>query len=292
MGILLPALNQARKGAKNAATRAQLDSIGKANEQYKLAFGAYAGWIADEYWNADPGNRTDFTSTENLALSLMGRAILTAAKAPEDHNIPGTIWSVDDDQVGSGPITVAGQTYGAFYPQKKNELAPVTGTAGAQNSIRELSYGLPILYFRARGAWTRPASAYYGQAPTGAVSLAPVLDYTAATALANPLVDVNNFYTQETSLLNPAATGANGMANAVNNLARLVINETLSNLANGPNTGPPDNPDDVPAAGFFLMATGYDRIYFDRGGGEETFPNSPKALDRFDDIIISGGTAP
>ena len=292
VGILLPALGKVRRDAKDMATRAQLDAIGKANESYKIAFGAYGGFLGEATLSVE---RAAITSNENLVLSLVGRVVPAGYKATEDVELfSGSTWFVDVDKVGSGPQNVAnstlGTTYGALYPAKAHELVDIDGDG--KKEFVDVSYGLPLLYFRASGGWSVPAQQSY-TAPGAAFQLDPVESYTQATALKNPAVDPNRTYSQETSLLNPAAGGATSTQNAVTNLAWVTINKKLSNL-----TGTPPNPNlagNVPSGGFFLMATGYDRIYFDREQGDTDgngVIDGPEAVAKFDDIVIFGGTAP
>lgn len=289
IGILLPALGKIRRDAKDMATRAQLDAIGKANETYALSFNGAFGGFMNEATLSD--HSTEITSNENLVLSLVGRVTLQPFKSAEDKVLFGTSdYYVDVDKVGSGPQSVAGgvlgTTYGALYPAKADELADIDGDG--KKEFVDVSYGLPLLYFRAAGAWAIPAQQAYN-GPGAAFQVDPVVDYTSDAALSNPAAHGMTTYDQTTSLLNSTASGV-GTAEAVRTLAWLTINTKLSNLTETP-TPNPNNAGDVPAGGFFLMATGYDRIYFDSEQVGGAIDNADE-LANFDDIIIAGGTAP
>lgn len=337
VGLLIPALGAAMKAAKKMTTTAQLDSIGKANEAYKIAFLNYAGPIGENYWQDDPVspsgplNFDNLTANENLVLGLLGRvrAEVTGFSDPNyDYSpIPGTddypyggvdpgeTLYVDNDNIGSGPYSIlADKTYGAFYSPKKHELAEAGGTSGGStgapalgpNGIPEFvdrSYGQPILYFNARQGWSRAAGEYYGEdvGGIGAVSLSSNYGYIRTTQLHSRAQNsvwaagapLGQVWSQATSLLNPdtppAGAGALTSANAVNNLAWLTINRKVSNTTPSPNDG-----NDIPRGGFVLTATGFDRIYFDAKQVDAVagvFLNDSH-LDRFDDVIVSGGVAP
>jgi prepilin-type N-terminal cleavage/methylation domain-containing protein len=289
IGILMPALGAARRKAKDVATRAQLESISKANESYMLAFGSYAGYFSEDTLSTPgmTGLKDRLTSTENLLLSLMGR-VQRGGTAPTPNvtlAVGGVNYYVDKNAVGSGPLTTAGQTYGAFYPSKAEEVALVEGDA---------SYGLTLLYFRARGGWQRPAAQAYNVGLRGAFLLDPVAGYTTATALKNKAAHGEQFYSQveagRESLFND--NGAMTLVNKENNLAWLTINTKLSDLGTQrdlPNDGVTP---DVPLGSFVLMASGYDRIYFAKDQNSDKPDITEATVKQFDDIIVHGGTAP
>lgn len=193
VAILLPTLAGSRDRARRMLGQAQIQSVAAACEKYYASYRTYPGYYDDQVvWD----NREEITSAENMVISLLGGA--TSATDPS-HPF------AHPDKVGFGPTVtdLSGNERAAdpFYAPKEDELGLASGTVGADNEIPELIDlygGMPILYWRARGAAYKPVQAAPGIA----------LDYTDNDG--DPAVWEGSFYrrinydfTEATALTTP-----------------------------------------------------------------------------------------
>ncbi len=305
IGLLVPAVNEARRLANRAATKAQLHSIASAIESYRSSFKAYPGFFSEQTLR-NPDRLTDFTSTENLTISLMGR--VGTKDGDQDEYVPTDPpgWfnnqnlAIELAGVGSGPRAVRGRSgrqYEPFYSPKSRQLAwAASGGSGGSydliNPVPELvdqSTGMPILYWRATGG-NYPVQRE-GDQPPGRINVdanrAYFRDSRLATGEMKPqdLADVGSVEFSQTavsrqgsSLLRPA----NG--NRHNDFAWFTTNEQLSNYDNGPN-----GPKDILSGAYYLMTPGSPGIYLD--GNTLSTIDAKNDTNQFKDILIQGGAA-
>jgi len=290
IGILLPALASVRARSKKLAARAQLTAISSACETYATTFGAYPGYFSEAELNSTSIflYRDYLTSNENMVLSLLGRVggtgwTINAGRTPNP--------TVNVTEVGTGPRTAAGKTYGAFYSPKADELGVVTGGKFAgcdSNNFPELidpTTDQPILYWRV---------ARNGNAPVGVAasdgkyhSLAGNLHYLNGDSVGR---EGGRKVSHQTSVLSNLPSGSGSLNTSADNLAWFLTNGKLSNYSNGANGS-----DDVLAGALGLMSPGPDKVYFDKSQdgrqnqGSATVANEADA-ESFDDLVtVTGG---
>lgn len=299
LAILLPALQHVRSNAKKVASKTQLVSISQACESYAQTFGgAYPGYLHnDTHSDVNPpiGNGPglqDFTGTENLVISLMGRVVHSgsAARPFTVKDRFGNNVVVDLDAVGIGPQSRNGTAYEPFFSPQPGELRAVDGTQGGDNDMPEIcdpQTGMPVLYIRAGSSGVRPAS-WRGEPSGGTYDGGVVQDYTQTNDIED--AEGNKYDQAEKSLLCPQnlGGGSTGKSRAGDNLAWIVVNPGLSDLSDGRAN---DTDDDVAGGRYVLISAGPDGYYLseDQNEGDPTI-DSKGDLQDFDDQFVVGGS--
>jgi prepilin-type N-terminal cleavage/methylation domain-containing protein len=279
LGILLPALSAVRSRAKNVAARSFLKSLSTASVTYQADFSAYPGYYSEDEIN---GSNTwhDFTSTENLVISLLGGIADTGT---------GTGWTptgvpaspqIFVDDIGIGPKLASGRTKDAYFSPKTGELATVTGNNfSSDNNVPEFIdpvSGQPVLYFRARSAGTQPVTL---NTAAGTFNRLPNVAYI------NSNITGSNGESRDQrnkSAISNVAVGSQSQADE--NLAWLAVSTQLTDTvnANGNETS------DVVAASMLFVAPGKDGIYLAIDQIGTTNIDSEDDLDGADDIWLTG----
>lgn len=289
LGILVPVLGGVRKTAAAAASQTQLSGVASACRQYKMTFNAYPGYVSDRAL-ADGTDEwyKSMSGTENLLISLMGPAVPIATATTEFFSCPAladTNVKVNLDKFGHGPIIRSGRQYGAFYTPQENELgiietpdaADSTFTDNEMPELLDARTGVPILYYR--GNTGRPlAAADDATGPNDASFYRYTNSFYTDTKVKTPNEE---FFNQRTdSLIGPAAG-----VNAVTNFAWTLVNPTLSDISDGPNS----TSGDVVRGSIALIAPGWDGIYFSKfeldDAGTVTTISDLEDLEKFDDIL-------
>ncbi len=287
VGILVPAINKVKENAKTVATSAQLNAIARACDAYKAQFHnqGYPGYITD----SQVENNNNFSANENLVISLLG-GVIPLDRADEDMTISSTGTKIFFDDIGRGPAIRSGRRYGAFYQPQDDELKALDNTGSSEDNMPELvdkSTGMPILYYRAQKAQSRPVTPALSTSQ-GYFSLSTNADYTNALNLTS--ADGEEFNQREFSLLSSTNVGDD---TAADNLAWNIINRSLSSVENGTSNSA-NGSNDVVNAGFVLISAGNDGIYFNEldltSDGGKTEIDSFADVGKFDDIIIKSGT--
>ena len=289
IAILLPVYRSVRNSANKAATREQLNTIGIACESYKNTFQAYPGWF-DNTEMAGDAQRYTFSGTENLVLSLLGRVVQNGQTAagngmwPASYANPDNL-EIDLDRVGSKPASNPTDDNpfipaDAFWSPKEMELHATQGTMGAQNDFPEVIdqfNGLPILYFRAEPGRETEIFVASDSANSGLFNRRHSMDYVMSNTLTDP--SGSSWDQGNNSLLANAAAGT--WENANDNLA-WVLTDSANN-----------DPGQLRATGFVLIAAGPDGFYFDEQENPNTSDSnlieSHAAVEEFDDVVHRGG---
>lgn len=284
VAILLPALSSARARAKRVAAQAQLTSIVAACESYQLSFGSAPGYVSEAELTQGP-DRTKFSSNENLVLSLLGQTGGTGEYI--NDQIDSTPIKFDVTKIGTGPKSVSGQVFGAFYSPKPDELGVVTGTKwNGDNAIPELldpNTGMPLSYFRAVKSGTTPVGT--DENSTGKYLIYGNLEFYASDTLVAP--DGTAYDQAASSLMGSDVAGS--WDNAAQNLSWFAVNSKLSTISNG-TASSANNTNDVLNGQFMVMSPGSDGIYLHKDQLDSgTLINHVDDLDLFDDLVASGG---
>ncbi|MDX1564177.1 MAG: hypothetical protein R3236_02170, partial [Phycisphaeraceae bacterium] len=253
------------------------------------SFQVYPGWF-DNTEMAGDNERFAFTGTENLVLSLLGRVVKNGETVsgngmwPSPYDNPDNL-EIDLDKVGSGPASnpTADNPFipaDTFWSPKETELFATQGTVGAQNEFPEIIdqfNGLPILYFRADPGRETEIFVASDPANTGLFNRRHALDYLHADTLTDP--SGSSWDQSGNSLL--ANNAAGGWQNANDNLA-WVLTDSANN-----------DPGQLRASGFVLIAAGPDGFYFDefenRNESNTNLIDSHAAVGDFDDVVHRGG---
>ena len=292
IGILVPALSSSRNTARRVASQSQLSGIATAIEAYATMFNQYPGYFSDQTVDT---NNSDFTSTENLVLSLMGGVDNTTSQM-EEFQVPGTTDKIFFSKIGSGPRVGTGRKVDAFYSAKPEELQVIkqtnspTGPLGGANmpELIDAISGMPILYYRARSTGTIPAGLAFGD--SGKFILDTNRLYLDSTTSGPLITSDGQSYDQATSLLDSTNS------DSPENFAWLVTNQKLSRIDNATKAEATET-DDVLTGKYVLVAPGPDGIYFssnqmdDRNGDGNPETNIIKydEIDNFDDVVHVGG---
>lgn len=142
LGFLVPIMWSLVSEAGKTADISQVKLMQSATDQYDEQFGFAPGYFDESYLCSD-SVYTDFTSTENFIVSMLG--------GNTSNN--ETDWTnLDVSAIGRGAYSNGGYL-GAFYNPREGELKAVNQTLGNDNEFPEictLSTAVPILYWRVR----------------------------------------------------------------------------------------------------------------------------------------------
>ena len=321
VGLLLPALGKVIERARATTTTGTMQEFAKACDAYFQEFGEYPGVVPENYMGNGDSDVPAISSTENALLSLMG-----GYRLPSDSDYAGYAGTeltftatgqpdfkikVNGDRMGEGP-TRNGRKYDAFYAPKGREFSKAGGqmqpggaamdTAGA-GLLPDLvdAWGQPIIFVRqarAIGALVPKGS------DQGQFTRAGILPYTLSTGLGDMNVDQTTANTTKYSILNTgAAGGQSGKAGR-----DLTLGQLIRHPAMGVQGGTAGDADRVwagtPRGRYFLISAGADGIYYSAAQGYGTSalpkgdivtsgtnnPDGPNVAQRYDDLIISGGS--
>ncbi len=325
VGLLLPALGKVIERARATTTTGTMQEFAKACDAYFQEFGEYPGVVPENYMGNGDSDVPAISSTENALLSLMG-----GYRLPSDSDYasyPGTELTftaanqpdfrikVNGDRMGEGP-TRNGRKYDAFYAPKGREFSKAGGqmqpggaamdTAGA-GLLPDLvdAWGQPIIFVRqARGIGALVARGTGANADPGQFTRAGMLPYTLSTGLGDMNVDQTSANATKYSILNTgAAGGQSGKAARDLTLGQLIRHPAMG--VQGGNAGDADRVwAGTPRGRYFLISAGADGIYCSAAQGYGTStaprgdivtggtnnPDGPNVAQRFDDVIISGGS--
>ncbi len=321
VGLLLPALGKVIERARATTTTGTMQEFAKACDAYFQEFGEYPGVVPENYMGNGDSDVPAISSTENALLALMG-----GYRLPSDSDYatyagteltftasgqPDFKIKVNGDRMGEGP-TRNGRRYDAFYAPKGREFSKAGGqmqpggaamdTAGA-GLLPDLvdAWGQPIIFVRqARGIGTLVPK---GSDP-GQFTRAGILPYTLSTSLGDMNVDQTSANTTKYSILNTGAAGGQSGKAARD----LTLGQLIRHPAMGVQGGTAGDSDRVwagtPRGRYFLISAGADGIFYSaaQGYGTSTLPkgdivtsgtnnpDGPNVAQRFDDVIISGGS--
>ncbi len=301
VAIIIPAMNLARRAAKNSDTLATLSDLSRAISMYKNDKSRYPGYFSPRELGSTVNKNTyGFDTMSNIMLDLMGGVAPANATGASILDIGPSATPIKVDLVtfgGTQQDKNGAQVKGYFRPDAK-KMSVMSGTgqrfAGNQNNLLPSlvdAFGQPIL------AWAQD------ETPSGGVFAEE--DFTAAGVNGAKFYWAQNaaFLKGVTSLGKLAenqnfASGGSLIANDVNPVNRL---QTLYALL-----GNPAAPDDAfsapnyrPATArgpIILHAAGADGVFVgnrDRGGksGIVTYtPNQDKFNGPlFDDQLVPAG---
>lgn len=317
MGILVPVVSKVRVSGQMAASNAQLRNLSMAITEYHTTFKAYPGYFNEEKFQDD----TDFTSTENMTLSLLGGAKHVDDDFDNRSNLPDMAnekspnpqdYNVDLTDIGKGPKnSVSRRSYGAFYAYQADEVAVIQKNDETHNNMPELVdkvTGLPILYYRFRSGSQVNGVYNSNQRYRVAINVndAYLSDGDPSTNYGSILkTAAGDQYPQWGSSLIHANSPDFDDDKRLDNFATIFRNNKLSDPItthlypdgdNNPNSGGGD----IITGGYALIAPGPDGIYFNEKHNVYRSPNGEDDLDlpattynkqdTFDDIVIIGGS--
>lgn len=292
MAALLPALAAVRMRATSLASKAQLQAISGACEGYFLDHFAYPGFAPESYFSST-ATANEWTSAENLVVSLLGRVSSTSVSGGFQIPSLSPTAIVDVNNIGAGPKTSV-RTFDAYYAPKAKELQTITGDVGNDNNkvpeFIDPAGGMPILYWRSTKQGDKPV-ANWGGTSKGQYGRNTNRDFTASSALVSTRgKTVDN---SAKSLIHDGPAGGNSNANG--NLAWLVTHSNLSNYGANEDS-PNDEIGDVLRGAFVLLAGGKDGIYLNSDdapngqGAIGSLANFESLMSDGDDVVHHGGS--
>jgi type II secretory pathway pseudopilin PulG len=307
VGILLPALRNARESGKRTKTIATMQEFIKACEAFQQDHGRYPGIVPEDILASSPS----ISGTENMLLDLLGGARLLTPQDPAGgpvdvnyNNFGGTeivfgssgySLRFDVKRIGEGPV-INGKPHAPYFSPKADEFGPVigqvdpvNGNTPQLNGFPDLldAWGQPIMAIRARGS-TGPLVGAVGAAPLPQFYGNGLLPYLNSPGLGE--FGFDQIYSAGT---NPAGSILTVAAQQ---------QETLAQIIRNPAFGAPDDPlNQGNAKGrIVLFSAGPDGIYFSAHDGPGS-PGNPdidiidaaglSALQKneYDDIVQAGG---
>ncbi|MFM9181670.1 MAG: type II secretion system protein [Phycisphaerales bacterium] len=327
VGLLLPALGKVIDRAKASQTRATMQEFAKACDAYFIEFGEYPAAIPNSalYLGvtdnpSDPvvvANIPKITQTENALLALMGGyrletdpdyATYTGTELVFNTAPPFRI-KIDATRMGEGPFR-NGRKYDAFFAPKGREFGKAAGQMNANTALPEAAgeglvpdlidaWGAPIAFIaqmRSIGPLVRKDNV------PGQFERKQMIAYTGSTALGDAGIDQTDAL-KGSVLSTTSAAGLPSTAARRVTLAQLVRHAGLDS-ATAAGTSDADRAWAGVARGkYFLFSAGPDGIFFARSQvrmpdgqpmtdiiSRATNPDGPKVIDRYDDIVVSGGS--
>jgi prepilin-type N-terminal cleavage/methylation domain-containing protein len=330
IGLLLPALGKVVQRAKSTQTTGTMQEFSKACDSYFQEFGEYPSAVPDEilYAGLDGDSQLPkLTAAENALLALMGGYRIDtdadyASFTGTELTFPATATTaafkikIDSTKMGEGPYK-NGKKYDAFYAPKGREFGKAAGQLNSSSGQPEdAGTGLvPDLI----DAWGAPIAFIKQQR-----SIGPLVKRGTGTA-ANPgqfertgmLAYINSSQMGDSSADQTDATkgsvfgttSAGGQSGAIARdltLGQLIRHPGL-NAQSATGTGSLADADKVWAGTargkYFLFSAGPDGIFFSRAQattstgtamtdivGSATNPAGPQVIERYDDVVVSGGS--
>ena len=181
VGILLTALNQVQKKARQTTTLTTMQSFSNACEAFQQEHGFYPGVVPEATLiHAHNNGGPQMTGAENAILHLMGGYVREADLEPSDYSaLAEPEWfefsfpqpnggtfniKVSPNRIGQGP-TINGQSYPSYYNPSERELGRAFGQLG-DDTLDELAL-LPDLL----DAWGQPIIVLRRSRPIGALTV-------------------------------------------------------------------------------------------------------------------------
>ncbi len=320
IGLLLPALGKVVQRAKSTQTTGTMQEFAKACDSYFQEFGEYPSAVPDEILYAGVNSDTGFpqlTAAENALLALMGGyRIQTDADygsfGGAEYTFPATTTTpifkirINSSKMGEGPYK-NGKKYDAFYAPKGREFGNAAGqlNSAGQTEDPAIDKQLPDLI----DAWGAPIAFIKQQrsigplvargANPGQFERTGMQAYIKSTQLGESSVDQTD--TNKRGVLN-VTTSAQGRDL---NLGQLIRHPGLNAQQSGATM--PQDTDKVwagtPRGKYFLFSAGPDGIFFSsaqatNATGQQmtdivssvTNPAGPQVIERYDDVVVSGGS--
>lgn len=329
IGLLLPALGKVIQRAKSTQTLGTMQEFAKACDAYFQEFGEYPAAIpSDVLYFGVVDNASDpaavdqlpkITQAENALLALMGgyRVSTDADYATYTgteltfNTTPQFRIKIDAARMGEGPLK-NGRKYEAFYAPKGREFAKAAGQLSANDALPEPAgaglvpdlvdaWGAPIAYvcqMRSLGPIVRKSNI------PGQFERKQMIAYTNSTALGDAAVDQTD--TAKGSVLCTTSAGGSTGADA----RRLTFGQLLRHPGLNAQVAATTTATDadrvwsgIPRGKYFLFSAGPDGVFFSRDQArtpsgtamtdivsQSSNPDGPKVIEKFDDVVVSGGS--
>ena len=327
LGLLLPAIGVVIERARATKTLATMQEFAKACDAYFIEFGEYPAAVPNGalYLGVTdnpsdpvvPQNLPQITQTENALLALMG-GYRVAGDADYDsytgtelvfNTTPPFRIKIDATRMGEGPVK-NGRKYDSFFTPKGPEFRKAAGQMNHVTGLPERegeglvpdlvdAWGAPIAYIaqmRSVGPLVRK------DAVAGQFERKQMIAYTGSTALGEAGVDQTDAF-KGSVLSTSGAAGLPSTAARRLTLAQLIRHSALDQSVGSGATDTDRVWSGVARGKYFLFSAGPDGIFFSRRQvrtpdgqpmtdivSRATNPDGPKVIDRFDDVVVSGGS--
>lgn len=322
IALLLPALGKVMQRARVTTTQGTMQEFAKACDAYFQEFGEYPGVVPEDVLEADmagsDASAPQISGTENAILALMG-----GYRLPNDSDYAtygGTIYTfastppfvikINPAKIGEGPLR-NGKKYDPFFSPKGREFGISAGQF-VGSSVQDPgvlpdlldAWQTPILYARQQRSLGPLVYTRTSGAPNGQFSRVGLLPYTLSTALGELGTDQTlSSNSTSYSVLNTQSAGSGSGARARDlNFAQIIRHPAHTTNLSGANDSA--KADAGTARGkFILISAGPDGIYYSAAQGYGTTasprgdlvtsgqnPDGPRVVEKFDDVIIAGGS--
>ena len=326
VGLLLPALGKVLARSKATATQGTMEEFAKACDAYSQEFNEYPAAVPEEvlYAGLDGDSALPrITAAENALLALMG-----GTRVPSDSDYlnyggieitwaattstPAFTIKINTSKMGEGPFK-NGRKYDAFYAPKGREFGRAQGQLygtgfTADNDIPDLldAWGAPIAFVKQQRSVGPlvPRNASATAVPRGQFERSGMLGYVGSTSLGDAGVDQTN--TEAGSVLNVATvSGAAGAVGRNLTFGQLIRHAALNAAATTAATDTERVWAGNARGKYFLFSPGPDGVYFGCNqvrtntgtplrdivsSTMTTNPDGPKVIEKYDDVVTSGGS--
>ncbi|MFO0783810.1 MAG: prepilin-type N-terminal cleavage/methylation domain-containing protein [Phycisphaerales bacterium] len=323
IALLLPALGKVVERARVTTTQGTMQEFAKACDAYFQEFNEYPGIIPEDALEAGMGgsdsNAPPISGTENAILALMG-----GYRLPTDSDYStygGTVYTfattppftikINPAKVGEGP-TRNGKKYDSFFNPKGREFGTAKGqmVGNSQESTPFMpdlldAWGEPILYVRqARTLGPLVSTRTSSSSVMGQFSRAGILPYTLSTGLGELGYDQSfNGGSTDYSIFNTQnVNGGSGAIARDLTMGQILRHPAQTTSMSGASDAAKVNAG-APRGKYMLISPGPDGIFFSVSSGLGTpaapkadivgsavNPDGPRVIDRYDDVVVFGGS--
>ena len=330
IGLLLPALGKVVQRAKSTQTTGTMQEFSKACDSYFQEFGEYPSAVPDEilYAGLDGDSQLPkLTAAENALLALMGGYRIDtdadyASFTGTELTFPATATTaafkikIDSTKMGEGPYK-NGKKYDAFYAPKGREFGKAAGQLNASSGQPEDAgtglvpdlvdaWGAPIAFIKQQRSIGPLVKRGTGTAANpGQFERTGMLAYINSSQMGDSSADQTDA-TKGSVFSTTSAGGQSGAIARDLTLGQLIRHPGL-NAQSATGTGSLADADKVWAGTargkYFLFSAGPDGIFFSRAQattstgtamtdivGSATNPAGPQIIERYDDVVVSGGS--
>jgi prepilin-type N-terminal cleavage/methylation domain-containing protein len=330
IGLLLPALGKVVQRAKSTQTTGTMQEFSKACDSYFQEFGEYPSAVPDEilYAGLDGDSQLPkLTAAENALLALMGGYRIDtdadyASFTGTELTFPATATTaafkikIDSTKMGEGPYK-NGKKYDAFYAPKGREFGKAAGQLNASSGQPEDAgtglvpdlvdaWGAPIAFIKQQRSIGPLVKRGTGTAANpGQFERTGMLAYINSSQMGDSSADQTDA-TKGSVFSTTSAGGQSGAIARDLTLGQLIRHPGL-NAQSATGTGSLTDADKVWAGTargkYFLFSAGPDGIFFSRAQattstgtamtdivGSANNPAGPQIIERYDDVVVSGGS--
>ena len=330
IGLLLPALGKVVQRAKSTQTTGTMQEFAKACDSYFQEFGEYPSAVPDEilYAGLDGDSQLPkLTAAENALLALMGGYRIetdadyasfggTTLTFAATTTTPAFNIKIDSTKMGEGPYK-NGKKYDAFYAPKGREFGKAAGQLNSATGQPEDAgtglvpdlidaWGAPIAFIKQQRSIGPLVKRGTGTATNpGQFERSGMLAYINSTQMGDSSADQTD--TTKGSVFSTTFAGGQSGAIARDLTLGQLIRHPGLNAQSSTGSGSVSDTDRIwagtPRGKYFLFSAGPDGIFFSRAQATTSTGSAmtdivssannsagPQVIERYDDVVVSGGS--